>query len=165
MDRFAVKCSSVNFDKVLSFLQAMNEEKVDYIVFGGFALNAHGIVRATIDLDLFVRPEAGNIDRLRRALRRVWNDPHIDEISVNDLAGEYPAIQYGPPDEDLTIDIVARLGEAFAFEDLEAETIAMENVPIRVVTARTLHEMKRNTVRPRDRADAEALRAKFGFEE
>jgi len=42
-------------DKLFSLLQALDEQRVDY-VFGGMALNIHGLVRATEDVDLFVRP-------------------------------------------------------------------------------------------------------------
>jgi nucleotidyltransferase AbiEii toxin of type IV toxin-antitoxin system len=155
----------MDFDKVLALFRALNLEEVDYIVFGALALNAHGIVRTTVDVDLFIRPTRENVDRLKRALRRVWDDPHLEEITAADLAGDYPAIQYGPPGEQLTIDLVARLGEAFRFEDLEWQTVPIEDVPVRVVTPFTLYRMKRDTVRTKDRADAEALRLKFGFEE
>jgi hypothetical protein len=42
---------------------------------------------------------------------------------------------------------------------------AIEGVPIRVVTADQLFEMKRHTVRHKDRLDAEALRQRFSFPE
>lgn len=38
------------------------------------------------------------------------------------------------------------------------------DAPIRVVTPRMLYEMKRDTVRYKDKIDAEALRQKFGWE-
>jgi hypothetical protein len=87
----------VNFAEMA---RALREEDIDYILVGAAALNAHGIVRATEDMDLFVRVEPTNIDQLRRALRRIRGDPEIDEISAEDLAGEYPVVRYGPPGED-----------------------------------------------------------------
>lgn len=41
----------------------------------------------------------------------------------------------------------------------------MNGVPVRVVTARTLYDMKKNTVRYKDKIDSDALRRKFGFGE
>ena len=38
-----------------------------------------------------------------------------------------------------------------------------DGLAVNVVTARTLYEMKKETVRPRDRGDAERLRQRFGF--
>jgi uncharacterized protein YjiS (DUF1127 family) len=55
------------------------------------------------------------------------------------------------------------LGEAFRFEDLEVEERVFEGVPVRVVSAHTLWLMKRDTVRPLDRIDAQALADRFGF--
>lgn len=155
----------MRLDDVLAILEALEAERVRYAVFGALALAAHGIDRATRDLDLFVAPEEDNVVRLRRALAAVFDDPSIDEITAEDLAGEYPAIQYGPPHVDYTIDIVSRLGEAFRFDDLEVEEVPAGRATIKVVSPATLYAMKRDTVRLRDRADAEALRQRFDFEE
>lgn len=155
----------MDFDKVLDLVRAMNREGVEYITFGAVALNAHGIIRATVDADFFIRPTAENIERLRRALRSVWNDPEIEKITSEDLAGDYPAVNYGPPGEEFNIDFVARLGEAFRYADLEWQTVDFEGVPIRVVTPGTLYRMKRDTVRPKDRLDADFLRRKFSLPE
>ncbi|HEX8411642.1 MAG TPA: nucleotidyl transferase AbiEii/AbiGii toxin family protein [Thermoanaerobaculia bacterium] len=155
----------LDLDKVLAFLRAMNEEGVEYITFGAVALWAHGIVRATEDADFFVAPTTENIARLKKALRSVWNDPSIDEIDADELMGEYPSVRYGPPDTELTMDFLTRLGQAYAYDTVESEMAEIEGVPIRVVTARQLYEMKRNTVRHKDRIDAEALRQEFSLPE
>ncbi len=151
-------------DKTLAVLSRLNDERVEYVVIGGVAMNLHGLVRATEDLDVFVRPEPENIEALRRALRRVWDDPEIDKITAEDLCGSYPAVRYGPPDDSLPLDILARLGEAVHYDDLEHELIEIEGVEVRVATPRTLHRLKAGTVRPQDHVDAAALRAVFGDE-
>src|SRR5262249_14915963 len=115
--------------------------------------------------DLFIRPDSENVERLKRALRTVWDDPDIAVITAQDLAGEYPTIRYGPPGEGFVIDFLSRLGSAFAFEDLEAQTIPVEGVPVKVATPVRLYRMKKGTMRPIDRADAAALRDKFGIPE
>lgn len=153
----------MDFDKFLQLLGVLARESVDYVLVGGVALNLHGIVRATEDIDMFIRPDADNVERLKRALRSVWDDPEIEQITVADLAGEYPTIRYGPPDEGFVVDLLARLGSAFSFEDLEVQTVAVEGVPVRLATPGTLYRMKRDTTRPIDRADATALREKFGI--
>lgn len=143
---------------------ALDEHDVDYAVFGAVALGLHGLARATADLDLFVAPDAANIERLKDALRSVFADPSIDEISAEDLCGDYPAVRYFPP-EGFALDIVTRLGEAFRHSDLEIERKDYDGVAVRVVSPRTLWRMKRDTVRPMDRIDAAALARRFGFEE
>ncbi len=151
----------MEFDKIFDLIREMNRENVDYIVFGAVALNLHGIVRATTDADFFIRADRENIERLKRALRSVWDDPHIDEISAEELLGEYPAVTYGPPDETFSMDFLTRLGEVYSYDNLPNEVVEYEGIPIRVVTAATLYEMKMNTVRPHDKADAYRLRQKY----
>lgn len=152
-------------DDVLRVIQSLNEAGVDYVVVGGVALNVHGLVRATEDLDLFVRPEPDNIARLRQALKAVWSDPDIEQITSADLCGEYPAVRYGPPEGTLYLDILTRLGEKTLFSDLEAEDKELAGIRIRVATPRTLYRMKKDTVRAIDRSDALALRGAFDLED
>jgi hypothetical protein len=151
-------------EKLRDLIQALNDEGVRYVLFGGQAVNLHGIPRFTEDIDLFVEPAAENVDALRRALRRLWKDPEIDEIRAEDLAGEYAVVRYGTPD-DFVIDVVSRIGEAYRYEDVEFEIATLDGVPIRVATPRMLYRMKKGTVRPIDHADAADLKAKFGIDE
>ena len=151
----------MEFDRFLDVIRAFERAGLDYVLVGGVAVNLHGIARATEDIDFFVRPDAANVERLKRALHSLWNDPEIDDIRVEDFE-EYPNVRYGPPGEDLVIDILTRLGTAFAFEDLDSEITEVEGVRIRVATPQTLVRMKRNTVRPIDKADVDALERLFG---
>jgi hypothetical protein len=116
----------MDFDKVLALIREMNREGVQYITFGAVALNIHGIVRATTDADFFIQAERSNIERLKRALRNVWNDPHIEEILAEDLLGDYPAVRYGPPEDSFSIDFLTRLGEMYSFDTLRSESIEFE---------------------------------------
>ena len=155
----------MDFEKFLLLLRQLEQHQVDYVLIGGVALSLHGLVRATEDIDLFVRPDEDNIACLRRALRAVWADPDIEQITAQDLAGEYPTVRYGPPGEEFVIDFLSRLGSAFQFTDIEAETIEIEGVRVRLATPAMLYRMKRGTLRPIDRADAAALREKFDLED
>lgn len=155
----------MNYAASRRILAAFEEEGVRYLVFGGAAMNLHGLPRFTEDLDVFVEPTRENVEAVKRALRKVYDDPSIEEISADDLVGEYPAVQYVPPEGDFHVDILTRLGEAFRFEDLEPDETTLEGVKVRLVSPRTLFRMKKDTVRPKDRLDADGLRAKYGFEE
>jgi len=155
----------VELREALAVLAAVDRHDVDYVLVGGLAMGVHGLVRATRDLDLFVRPTPDNIERLRAALRSVFDDESIDEIVAADLAGGYPVVRYGPPDADFVIDLIGRIGDAFTFDDLESERREVDGVVVRVATPRTLYRLKKDTLRPIDRADAEALRRRFPVEE
>ena len=156
----------MSLEKIPDVLRALAEEHVDYVLIGAVAMMAHGLVRATEDLDFFVRPDADNIERLRAALRRVFpDDPAIDEISREDLVGDYPAVRYNTPDESFGIDILARLGEAFAYEEMQFQEQLFDGIPVRVATPAMLYRMKKATVRWKDRIDAQQLRDRFGLED
>ncbi len=149
------------FERAIDLLRALNEHNVEYILVGSLALGFQGFARATEDVDLFLRPTRENVERLKSALRSVWDDPCLDEILYEDLAGEYPTIRYGPPEDVFVVDLLARLGVTFSFEDLESEEKVIRGVPVQVATPKTLYRMKRNTVRGKDRVDAEALRQTY----
>ncbi|MEO8216326.1 MAG: nucleotidyl transferase AbiEii/AbiGii toxin family protein [Acidobacteriota bacterium] len=155
----------MSFDEILEIFRALALENVDYVLVGGIAIGLHGFERATTDVDLFVRPSAENVRRLRRALHSVFDDSAIEEITYEDLAGDYPTIRYGPPSADYTIDILGRLGTEISFDDLQFETIELGGVTVRLATPRTLYRMKRDTVRPIDRIDAEVLKKAFHLED
>lgn len=155
----------MEFDLLKRVLAALEARGVRYAIFGAVALNLHGLARSTEDLDLFVEPEEANIDRLRLALTDVIADPEIAKITAEDLLGAYPAIQYFPPGGAFHIDILTRLGDVFTFSDLETERIAFEDLTVTTVTPRMLYRMKRGTVRPKDRADAAAIRERFGLDD
>src|SRR3990172_10229409 len=103
----------MDYEVIKRVLAALESRDVKYVIFGAVALNLHGLARATEDLDIFIAPEEANIDRLKMALRDVFDDPEIDHITALDLLGEYPAVQYNPPEGPFRIDILTRLGEAF----------------------------------------------------
>lgn len=160
-----VYARAVEWERILAVLRALAAQGVAYRVVGGVALNFWGLARATVDLDIFVAPDEANVARLRAALMSVFHDPEIDQITAEDLGGAYPAIQYVPPDGLFHIDILARLGERFRFEDIESEELEVDGVAVHVATPRTLFRMKKDTVRLQDRADADRLRRHYGIDE
>lgn len=155
----------MRFEDVTRLLAALDQHGVRYVMIGSMAMATHGVVRATQDVDFFVDPGADNVARLRAALHSLFDDESIEEITSDDLAGEYPVVRYGPPTGGGVIDLVGRLGERFSYDDIESQVMEIDGVPVAVATPRMLYEMKRDTLRPQDRADAEALRNRFDLED
>lgn len=152
-------------DEILRVLRAFESAGLEYVLIGATAMGFHGVVRATEDIDVVIRATAENVERLRTALRSVYDDPQIAEISAADLLGDYPAVRYYPPTGDLYFDVVTRLGEVVSFDTLEAELKHVDGVAVPVATPSALYRMKRDTVRAKDHQDAAALRQRFGIEE
>jgi hypothetical protein len=155
----------VDFATLKAVVSALEREGVRYAIFGAAALNLHGLARFTEDVDVFLEPTVENIARVRHALASVFDDPSIEEIRAEDLLGEYPAVQYVPPTGAFHLDLLTRLGTAFAFADLEIVRLPFDDLTVSVVSPRTLYLMKRDTVRLKDRADAQLLKERFGFED
>jgi hypothetical protein len=156
----------VDRDEIIRVLRAFEAFGLEYVLIGATAMGFHGLVRATEDVDLFVRATPENIERLRAALREAYAaDPHIDEISSADLLGEYPAVRYYPPAGDLYFDVLTRLGDAASYETVDAEIKVFEGTRVRVATPAALYRLKKGTVRPLDRQDAAALRERFNLKD
>lgn len=155
----------MDFEILKRVLAALEARGVHYAIIGAVALNLHGLARSTEDLDIFVEPETENIDRLKLALHDVIDDPDIDAITAADLLGDYPAIQYVPPAGGFHLDILTRLSDAFRFSELETERVPYGDLMVTAITPRMLYRTKRDTVRPKDRADAAAIRQRFDVDE
>jgi hypothetical protein len=144
--------------------RALAEERVRYALFGGLAVAAQGLARATKDVDLFLDADPENVRAAVRALRSVFADPDLDEITPEMLA-EYGLVRYGVPGYDFVVDLTARIGEMFEFGDLEVAEIDFLGTRVPVVTPRTLVRMKRGTGRPQDALDVARLRERYGPED
>jgi hypothetical protein len=152
----------VDRDEIFRVLRAFEASGLEYVLIGAAAMGFHGLVRATEDLDLFIRATPENVEKLRAALREAYDcDPHIDEISAEDLLGDYPAVRYYPPSGDLYFDVITRLGDAARFETVDAEIKEIAGTRVTVATPAALYRLKKSTVRAIDRQDAAALRERF----
>jgi hypothetical protein len=149
-------------DELLRVLQAFQDQKLEYVLIGATAMGFHGLVRATEDVDLVIRPTSENVERLRKAFQDAYpDDPDIRDIRTDDLLGDYPAVRYYPVNGDLFFDILTRLGEAASYETIESEVIEVEGVLIFVATPQALYKLKKETARPIDWQDAADLRERF----
>jgi acylphosphatase len=153
-------------DELLRVFRAFEAHRLEYVLIGATAMGLHGLIRATEDVDLFIKGTPDNVERLRAALRDAYpGDRSIDEISTDDLLGEYPTVRYYPPSGDLYFDVLVRLGEAASFETVEAQAVELEGIRVSVATPRALYRMKKDTVRALDHQDAMALRHRFQIED
>ncbi len=91
----------------ISLLAAFRAAAVDYAVVGGVAVNAYGYVRATNDLDVFIRPTEENARAAFEALLTLGVP--LDNLEPADLLNNEENLRFGP-DED-HVDILASIGE------------------------------------------------------
>jgi Nucleotidyl transferase AbiEii toxin, Type IV TA system len=69
-----------------ALLRALAEHDVEFVIIGGFALSAHGVVRATKDIDVVPDPSQGNLRRLAHALRAIGAEVMLaDDFDPSEL--------------------------------------------------------------------------------
>ena len=149
----------MNVESFLAVLKKFYEYEVEYILVGGVAVILHDVPRVTEDIDIFVKRDSENLEKLKQALNAVFHDPSIEDITFQDLE-EYAVVRYGTP-EEYYIDIFDRIGEMFSYDDLEFETNENQGFPIRVATVETLIKLKKGTMRKIDQADVILLTEKL----
>ena len=135
-------------------LSTFNAHRVDYLVVGAHALAAHGHVRATGDLDVWVRAELGNARRVIEALR-AFGAP-LQDLSEEDLTRPGTVFQIGVA--PIRIDVLTSI-DGVEFDEAWAErmTANFVDLPVPVLSANQLIRNKRTVGRTQDLADVEWL--------
>jgi hypothetical protein len=141
-------------EKQISLLAAFAAAKVEYAVVGGVAVNAHGYVRATHDLDIFIRPTEENARAAFAALLALGVP--LEGLEPGDLLDDEENLRFGPEEDH--IDILASIG-TMAFDQVWRNRVEAEvgGLPVPFISKADLIENKRQVGRLRDLADAEEL--------
>ena len=142
---------NLNFKELLL---AFNEHDVEYLIVGAHALAAHGRIRATKDLDLWVRPEQSNAQRALQALLH-FGAP-LSDLTADDLGRKETVFQIGLP--PLRIDIITSI-DGVEFEEAWPDRVetSFGSVPAFVISRRHLITNKKTTARMQDLADVQQL--------
>jgi len=135
-------------------LQALSDEKVRFILVGAYALAAHGFVRATTDIDLWVMPSPNNSDAVLRALRRFGAPLH--NLTKEDLQKDGTVFQIGVAPRRIDI-ITAASGLQFEETYQNSLSVNLDGIEVRIPSIEDLIQNKKASGRTRDLADAEAL--------
>lgn len=137
-----------DFKEILS---AFSEEKVEFLVVGAYAMAFHGYVRATGDIDLWIRISDENAERVWRALE-TFGAPLFD-LNLEELKTPGMVFQIGLVPS--RIDVITQI-DGVEFEDAwkEHKTVEIENLQIPVIGKTHLLINKKSTGRAKDRNDA-----------
>ena len=93
-------------EKQTSLLAAFSAAGVEYAVVGGVEVNAYGYVRATHDLDIFIRPTEENARAAFEALLTLGVP--LEGLEAGDLLNDEGNLRFGPEEDH--IDILASIG-------------------------------------------------------
>ena len=135
-----------------------NGRCVDYLVVGEYALAVHGHVRATKDLDIWVRPEPENARKVYHALQ-AYGAP-TGELQADDFAEPGLTFQIGVA--PIRIDVLSSI-DGIEFQPAWENKIEAHygDQDVFVISRHDLITNKRAAGRLQDLADVEALEA-FG---
>lgn len=150
-------------------VRALNEAGVRYLIVGGVAVNVHGYVRLTMDLDLVIQLKPENIVTAWEAMEKIGYRARIP-VSAREFADEKKrelwrrekgmlVLQFWSDEHRRTqVDVFVR--EPFDFDREHATAPHHEITPgviARVVGWDTLIQMKKEAGRLKDLADLDML--------
>jgi len=141
--------------------RSLDERDVDYVLIGGIAVQTHGHVRMTNDVDLIPAPDPANLERLASVLRtldaRVLN-PGSEDIEIDARMLPRATIwQFATRDGD--IDVMHEVPAGAPFDELSerALRIRIGDVEVPVVSLDDLIQMKLARGRDIDLEDVASL--------
>ena len=134
-----------------------------YLVAGGLAVNVHGYLRFTKDVDLVVQLESDNILRALTALGALGYRPTIP-VRAELFADKGMQVFQLWSDQHRETPIDIFVTEPFAFDQEYSQALVkplQDDLSVPFVTIPTLIRMKQLADRPQDRIDIEHLRARL----
>ena len=137
-------------------LAEFNAQGVEFLIVGAHALAVHGHVRATKDMDVWVRPDAENAKKVFRALKE-FGAP-LQDLTEADLANPGTVFQIGLP--PLRIDVLTAV-DGIGFDEAWSSRLMTRfaDQPAPVLSREHLIRNKRASGRAQDLADVEWLEA------
>jgi predicted nucleotidyltransferase len=138
----------------VEMLSALTETGAEFLVVGAHALAAHGVPRATGDLDIWVRGSGDNAKRVLAALEK-FGAPLFD-LTISDLTTPGTVYQIGVPPS--RIDILTSIS-GVTFEQAWARrlTVEIEGISVPILGKEEFIVNKRAVGRPKDLSDLDLL--------
>ena len=146
------------FDEFRDMVRELTVAEVEYLVVGGHAVAAHGLVRAPLHIDIFVRSSPENAGRVMRALR-AWGAPvETHGISEADFSNPGTVYQIGLPPR--RIDLLTKIdGVTFDEACVGKLIVQLGDIEFPVIGREALIRNKLASGRHKDLGDVEALDA------
>lgn len=139
---------------LLELLELFRSKGVEFLVVGGHAVAFHGYPRLTEDLDLFVRPDLANGQRIVAALQEFGFG--VLDITPADFQADDRVIQLGRAPNRVDL-LTRRYGVDFSATWERRVAADLDGAPVWIISRADLIRNKRATGRTQDMADAERL--------
>jgi hypothetical protein len=135
-------------------LELFNAHKVEYMIVGGYALAFHGAPRYTGDIDIFIKSDAENAQRILSALDK-FGFKSIG-LTIEDFENPEKVVQLGVP--PVRVDIITSLS-GVTWEDAYSgkATGKYGDISVYYIGRKQFISNKRAIGRKKDLADIEAI--------
>ncbi|MFA5010614.1 MAG: nucleotidyltransferase [Ignavibacteria bacterium] len=154
------KSNKIEFSKdFLDFFVLLNENKVEYMLIGGYAVSFYGYPRFTGDIDIWINNTKRNAEKVLKSMSE-FGIP-VKKIKIEDLTSNEPmnGLYFGK--EPFRIDIITALEELSFKESYKSlKKIKVNKVTIKVISKTDLIKNKIKSGRHKDLADVEELKRK-----
>jgi len=149
MDEYA---RSATLEDLKTLLRTLNDQGVDYLLVGGYALAAHGYQRATTDIDLLVPATIESGLKIKQALMV------LPDQAARDLQPEWFTEGDNIRIADaFIVDILLNAnGQTYDMLRAHAETLDLDGIPVRTINLQGLL-LTKQTLREKDIADRMVL--------
>lgn len=137
------------------FLNALNQNNVEYIIVGGYAVILRGYSRSTGDLDIWVNKTISNFILLQKALRQ-FGIPLEAVPQEQFFSEDFDVFSFGVPPNAIEI-MTAVKGIEFVVAFNKATMEQVDDISIRVIHLKNLLEVKKAAGRGKDINDIENL--------
>lgn len=137
---------------------ALNAAQTRYVIVGGLAAGAHGVVRATRDLDMVCAPSGPNMDRVAACLAALGARHPIGGALTGRSLSRPASFKVQTRHGD--VQVLNRLSGVPPFRELDADRILVRisaDAVAPVCSLAHLRAMKRAAGRARDRVDLAEL--------
>ena len=136
------------------FVKLLTENKVEYLIVGGYAVGVHGYPRYTGDLDIWINNTTENAKRVLRCVEDFGFSSY--NLSVSDFTKQGNIIQLGYP--PIRIDIINQVdGVNFSDCYTNKKEVKADDINLYFIGYDDLLKNKKTTSRPRDIDDIENL--------
>ena len=137
-------------------IHAMNEHKVRFMVFGGFAVNFYGFNRYTADLDIWVDPDEKNLSKLSDTITSLGYE---SSENLNAFLSK-KAILLRLVDTNYKVDLLQKISIKKSFDDCYKDAVYSKTPfgEIHFISYEDLIEEKSITRRPKDLLDIKELK-------
>jgi predicted nucleotidyltransferase len=140
------------------FLRLLKEHKARYLLIGGYAVNYHGYIRATGDMDIWVAIAPDNADKIVAVLKAFGFGDHPD-VTPELFMQQKKIIRMGAP--PLRLEISTSIS-GVEFDQCYRTRIVdeLDGIEVDLIDLENLKKNKKASGRPKDIADLKKLQQK-----